>query len=106
MRASEVAAEEATQSTDEGEAGVRPVGQAVVTEHHEHGTSDQEARKTYRAAGAVGDGSEAWGDIGAGEIVVAGTRGRRIRGGRGELQARRGAGASSAEGMSCVWACY
>ncbi|KAG3231736.1 hypothetical protein PI124_g23169 [Phytophthora idaei] len=66
-----------------GIAGVgRAVGQAVVTEHHEHGTSDEEARSTSRAAGAVGDGSEAWGDVGAGEIVVAGTRERGTRGGR------------------------
>ncbi|KAG3155157.1 hypothetical protein PC128_g22131 [Phytophthora cactorum] len=84
MRTNEVAAEEATQSTDEGGAGVRAVGQAVVTEHHDHRTSDQEARSTSRAAGAVGDGSEAWGDVGAGEIVVAGTRGRGTRRGRGE----------------------
>ncbi|KAG2815555.1 hypothetical protein PC119_g15491 [Phytophthora cactorum] len=82
MRTNEVAAEEATQSTDEGGAGVRAVGQAVVTEHHNHRTSDQEARSTSRAAGAVGDGSEAWGDVGAGEIVVAGTRGRGTRRGR------------------------
>ncbi|KAG2998843.1 hypothetical protein PC120_g21053 [Phytophthora cactorum] len=81
MRTNEVAAEEATQSTDEGGGAADIV--AVVTEHHDHRTSDQEARSTSRAAvGAVGDGSEAWGDVGAGEIVVAGTRGRGTRRGR------------------------
>ncbi|KAG6946171.1 hypothetical protein JG687_00016870, partial [Phytophthora cactorum] len=42
------------------------------------------ATRKLEALGAVGDGSEAWGDVGAGEIVVAGTRGRGTRRGRGE----------------------
>ncbi|KAG2818110.1 hypothetical protein PC113_g13341 [Phytophthora cactorum] len=87
MRVSEVAAEQANQSTSEGEvAGVRrAVGQAVVTEHREHGTSEQEARSTSRAAGAVADGSEALGNIAADVVAVVGERERSKRGDRAEL---------------------
>ncbi|KAG6941794.1 hypothetical protein JG688_00018480, partial [Phytophthora aleatoria] len=60
-------------------AGVkRAVGQAVVTERREHGTSEQEARGTSRAAGAVADGSEALGNTAAGVVAVDGARERMV----------------------------
>ncbi|KAF1780436.1 hypothetical protein GQ600_25553 [Phytophthora cactorum] len=93
MRVIEVAAEQANPSTSEGEvAGVgRAVGQAVVIARREYGTSEQEARSTSRAAGAVADGSEALGNTAAGVVAVAGARERNKRGDRAELNALRAA---------------
>ncbi|RAW20914.1 hypothetical protein PC110_g22642, partial [Phytophthora cactorum] len=107
MRVSEVAAEQANQSTSEGEvAGVRrAVGQAVVTEHREHGTSEQEARSTSRAAGAVADGSEALGNIAADVVAVVGERERSKRGDRAELNDQQAAASTfGTDGMSRVGA--
>ncbi|KAG3157843.1 hypothetical protein C6341_g14635 [Phytophthora cactorum] len=73
-------------------AGVgRAVGQAVVTARHEYGTSEQEARSTSRAAGAVADGSEALGNTAAGVVAVARARERNKRGDRAERNALRAA---------------
>ncbi|KAG2927092.1 hypothetical protein PC117_g14687 [Phytophthora cactorum] len=86
MRVIEVAAEQANQT------GVgRAVGQAVVTARHEYGTSEQEARSTSRAAGAVADGSEALGNTAAGVVAVARARERNKRGDRAERNALRAA---------------
>ncbi|KAG2820021.1 hypothetical protein PC111_g9281 [Phytophthora cactorum] len=87
MRVIEVAAEQANQIAGVG----RAVGQAVVTARHEYGTSEQEARSTSRAAGAVADGSEALGNTAAGVVAVARARERNKRGDRAERNALRAA---------------
>ncbi|KAF1792168.1 hypothetical protein GQ600_23882 [Phytophthora cactorum] len=87
-------------------AGVgRAVSQAVVSERSEHGTSEQEAQGTSRAAGAVADGSGALGNTAAGVVAVAGTRERSKRRDRAELNSLRAAASTfGTDGMSRVWA--
>ncbi|KAG2962305.1 hypothetical protein PC119_g25854 [Phytophthora cactorum] len=87
LHASEVAAEQAYQIAGVG----RAVSQAVVSERSEHGTSEQEAQGTSRAAGAVADGSGALGNTAAGVVAVAGTRERSKRRDRAELNSLRAA---------------
>ncbi|KAF1792551.1 hypothetical protein GQ600_9102 [Phytophthora cactorum] len=94
MRVIEVAAEQANPSTSEGEGAADIVvlsDLAVVIARREYGTSEQEARSTSRAAGAVADGSEALGNTAAGVVAVAGARERNKRGDRAELNALRAA---------------